>query len=368
MNTLNIERKAKVIEHLMEGTGIRASSRLCDVDKNTVLSLLRDVARGAESLHNRIVRNLDITHIEADELHSYVKRRQKNISAQDPPDIGEQWIWVAIGRTSKLIVSYHVGKRNDENAQIFMHDLRARLATVPVLSTDALPSYLGAVGAAFFGPDLPAGAVDYAQVVKSFYTQPGQRRKVKDGAVKNMSKRVICGTPRLEEVGTSYVEREMLTLRTHLRRFIRRGLGHSKKLEYHIASVAVFAAWANLCRPCEPLKGNSPAQSLGLAKHRWSTVEFVDACLGAEPCPPPFPQAMMRRVPADVPARVTSTGRTLMLVKPGSSAAPKVEPRLVPVRKAEQLSLFDLPPSKPSKPLPPKGSQLSLFDEAPKKE
>jgi hypothetical protein len=38
------------------------------VDKDTVLSLLLSVAHGAEALHNRLVRDLDVVHIEADEL------------------------------------------------------------------------------------------------------------------------------------------------------------------------------------------------------------------------------------------------------------------------------------------------------------
>ncbi len=51
-----LAKRAEVVEHLMEGNGIRPTSRLFGVGKNTVLSLLLVVARDAEALHNRLVR------------------------------------------------------------------------------------------------------------------------------------------------------------------------------------------------------------------------------------------------------------------------------------------------------------------------
>ena len=47
MHVLPLAKRAEVVEHLMEGNAIRPTSRLCGVDKNTVLSLLLTVARGA---------------------------------------------------------------------------------------------------------------------------------------------------------------------------------------------------------------------------------------------------------------------------------------------------------------------------------
>jgi len=153
MHVLPLEKRAEIIEHLMEGNGVRPASRLCRVSRNTIASLLLAVARGATWLHNRLVRDLDVVHIEADELHSFVKKRVKNITPADPPEIGEQWVWIAFARATKLIVSWRVGRRDEENAVLFMRDMRARLSTVPILSTDGLQAYLTAVGEAFFSPE-----------------------------------------------------------------------------------------------------------------------------------------------------------------------------------------------------------------------
>lgn len=40
MSRLSAEKRGEVIEHLMEGVGVRPTARLCGVDKNTVGSLL----------------------------------------------------------------------------------------------------------------------------------------------------------------------------------------------------------------------------------------------------------------------------------------------------------------------------------------
>lgn len=369
MHVLPLAKRAEVIEHLMEGNGMRPTSRLCGVNRKTVAALLLDVARGAEALHNRLVRDLDVVHIEADELHSFVKKRVKNITPADPPEIGEQWVWIAFARASKLIVSWRVGKRDDVNAKAFMLDMRARLVTVPILSTDGLQAYLSAVGEAFFNPDLPPGAVHFGQVVKNF---SGNRRDYDKVAPAHgpprVSKRVICGAPDAGEISTSITKREMLALRTNLRRLVRRGSGHSKSLEHHTAAVGAFATWANFCRPNSALKGKTPAQATGIADHRWTTIEFVEACLAAEPCDPPSPGALVRRADVQAPTRITTTGRTLTLVRPATrpaKPAPAPAKPAVPAASRGQLDLFAAAPARlaePPKPIPPHGTQLSLFD------
>jgi hypothetical protein len=102
----------------------------------------------------------------------------------------------------------------------------------------------------------------------------------------------------------STTEREMLALRTNLRRLVRCGSGHSKSREHHTAAVAAFATWANFCRPSSALKGKTPAMVSGLADHRWTTIEYVEACLLAEPCEPPAPVPLARRAVPEMPARV----------------------------------------------------------------
>ena len=56
---------------------------------------------------------------------------------------------------------------------------------------------------------------------------------------------VIAGDPDPKHISTSYVERQNLTMRMHMRRFTRLTNGFSKKLENHIHMVALYTVFYN---------------------------------------------------------------------------------------------------------------------------
>jgi len=360
-NVLPLSRQAEVFAHLMEGAGVRAASRLTDVSQPTVLRLLLAIGQGYDRVHDRLVRGLSIEHIEGDELHSYVKVREKNLPEVHDDAIGEQWVYLASAKTAKLVVSYRVGKRTQETTDAFLADLRARLVTIPVLSTDAYPGYPRAVGAAFTD-------IDYAQVVKSF--NGGKRGRLKsDGP--GMTKRTIWGAPNLDECSTSHAERLNLSFRTQLRRLVRRGTGASKTLAHHRASISAYVGFFNFCRVHMALRV-TPAMQSGITDHVWSAEEFVAACLSEPEGEAPSPQPLTPRPGAPGASRKTSTGVWLRAVPtPGSKPAPT--PAAMAERQGDLFAWAAAHPEKtaqsepsavkPSKPLPPKGTQLKLFDD-----
>lgn len=60
-----------------------------------------------------------------------------------------------------------------------------------------------------------------------------------------LSRDVVSGDPD-QYVSTSYVERQNLSLRMASRRFARLTNGFSKKLDNHVAAVALYVAHYNL--------------------------------------------------------------------------------------------------------------------------
>jgi IS1 family transposase len=327
-NHLPLEKRVDVVRHLVEGMSVRGMERLTGVSIPTVLSTILRMGAGCDSLHNALVRDLDVHEIELDEQWSYIAKKQKHVTEADPAEFGDCYTYIALARTKKLIVSYRVGKRDEADTKAFVGDLRARLVTIPMISTDGWQSYPVAVGQSF------GGSVDHAVINKNYKHGKGRRSgnefdKYAPADVDFITKKVAHGAPNLDRASTSHVERLNLTNRMHIRRFMRRGNAFSKKIEHHRAAVSLHVMWYNFCRVHESLRV-TPAMEAGITKHVWSVQELVERALAAEPCAPPEPKKLAppAKLPGEKPvtARQTSTGSWLRVVQGGKSAqndAPK---------------------------------------------
>lgn len=99
-----------------------------------------------------------------------------------------------------------------------------------------------------------------------------------------VSREVVSGDSE-QYVSTSYVERQNLSLRMASRRFTRWTNGFSKKLDNHVAAVALYVAHYNLCRTHEALR-TTPAKALGVADKAWTVAQLIDAALSVAPALP----------------------------------------------------------------------------------
>jgi hypothetical protein len=158
----------------------------------------------------------------------------------------------------------------------FMDDLRDRLANRVQLTSDGHRAYLDAVEEAF-GAD-----VDYAQLVKLYgptITAPGRYSPAQFTASK---KTRIGGNPDIEHVSTSFVERQNLTMRMHMRRFTRLTNGFSKKLENHAHAVALHMMYYNFVRIHKTLRV-TPAMAADITDRLWEISDIVKLVEDAEP-------------------------------------------------------------------------------------
>jgi len=88
-------------------------------------------------------------------------------------------------------------------------------------------------------------------------------------------KREITGNPDPKHVSTSFVERQNLTMRMHMRRFTRLTNAFSKKIENHACAVALHSMYYNFVRLHQTLKV-SPAMAAGVTDRLWEMVDVVD--------------------------------------------------------------------------------------------
>jgi len=92
--------------------------------------------------------------------------------------------------------------------------------------------------------------------------------------------RIWTGDPDPSRVSTSYVERNNLTMRMHMRRFTRLTNAFSKKLENLKAAVALHFAHYNLCRIQSSLR-ITPAMAAGIADGVWGVESLLPGIVGS---------------------------------------------------------------------------------------
>jgi IS1 family transposase len=273
MRKLPSAERARILHMLCEGMSIRAITRLTGASKNTVSKLLIDAGKACMAYHDQFVRRVKAGRIQVDEIWTFTYAKQAHVKeAKAAPDgAGDTWTWTAIDADTKLIVSYLVGQRDAECALDFMHDLRSRLRNRVQLTSDGLANYLVAVEGAF-GDD-----VDYAQLVK-IYGEPryatGPDRRYSPGECCGARKRRVTGNPDPREVCTSFVERQNLTMRMHMRRFTRLTNAFSKKVENHAYAVALHMMYYNFVRLHQSLRV-TPAMAAGVSDRLWEIGDIV---------------------------------------------------------------------------------------------
>lgn len=281
MNVLSREKQVEVIAALCEGVGIRTASRLTGVNRGTVANLALRVGMGCMELHDRIMVGVRTERLELDELWSFVGKKQKNVQRHEIHAKGDQYVFIGMAGTQKAIISWGVGKRNAESTMDFLHDLRSRVIGQPEISTDGFHPYRMAIRDAF-GPDASHGVIVKTYSVTNLAKDAVTRYS--PAQVVAVSRDVVSGDPE-QYVSTSYVERQNLTLRMASRRFTRLTNGFSKKLDNHVAAVALYVAHYNLCRTHEALR-TTPAKALGVADKAWTVAQLVDAALAVAPALP----------------------------------------------------------------------------------
>jgi IS1 family transposase len=272
-NVLPRTKQLAVIGALVEGCSIRSTERMCGVHRDTVMRLGARVGEGCANLLSEIMVDLPCERLELDELWAFVGKKQRHVRAGDAITAGDTWTWVAIDAETKLVPSLMTGKRDATTANAFIKDLAARLRGRVQVTTDGLRAYVAPLAQAF-GPD----GVDYAQLHKTYEAEATGPGRYSPPKVTGTEKTPVFGFPVEELVSTSYVERQNLTMRMGNRRFTRLTNAHSKKIENHVASVALHFAHYNFARVHSTLRC-TPAMAAGVATTVWSLGELVDTAL-----------------------------------------------------------------------------------------
>ncbi|WP_437490613.1 IS1 family transposase [Sorangium sp. So ce1014] len=329
-NMLSAERRLEVLAALVNGTSIRAASRMTGVHQDTIGRFAQAIGEGCARLHDRMVRDLTSPLVDIDEMHSWCGRRQIHVdpTKHDAATSGEQWTWAAICRTSKLIIAWHVGKRDQESADALVEDVRARLVVMPQITTDGLGLYAQPIAANF------GRAVPYMQTVKNFSARPGKPGTSETFAVARgvdfIQKRAVFGTPDPAKATNYAIERSNLTARQWNARLRRRTLAFSKKVTRHRAAIALHYVYVNLCHIPRNVR-ITPAMAAGITDTVWTLEQLKVAALAEPAGEKPEPQPLTIPKPEGA-ARELPAGRGWLRVvdggSPGATPTPQPPPQV----------------------------------------
>lgn len=264
-NVLSTEKQAIAIGALCEGSSIRSVERMTGIHRDTVMRLGVRVGEACRNLMDETMRELPCAKIEVDEIWGFVGKKDRNVTESDSADLGSVWTWVAIDPESKAVPTFRVGKRDAATGNAFVSDLESRMKGRIQLSSDGLNLYGPAVEAAF------AGEVDYGTCVKTFQTTDTDG-KYSPGHMLTAKRTTVTGEK--FRACTSYVERQNLTMRLHMKRLARLTLGFSKKLENFRAATALHFAYYNFVKTHTTIRC-TPAMALNVSSRLWKVEDLV---------------------------------------------------------------------------------------------
>jgi IS1 family transposase/transposase-like protein len=304
------ERLVWAVGALAEGLGMRAVARVFEVDPNTVLAWLLEVADHAAAFSRYFVHDVRVTQVQLDELFALLSAVKvgevSEAQALKRLSRSPHWVWGAIDPVSKLLLTIDVGDRTLATAQGVIHQVVQVLAPdcVPLFLTDGFKEYMTALLAHYGhwvqpsrrrvqGPApkarwMPLPQLLYAQVVKRY-----RRRRLM-----SLRHRVVFGTIDAVQqvlaawgwqINTAFIERVNLNIRQHVAAVGRRVTTLCKHEDGLRQQLALYQVYYNFCLPHaslrqplpqpEPTNGTgsarlwrpyTPAMVAGLTEHVWT--------------------------------------------------------------------------------------------------
>jgi len=268
-STIPLAQVEKVLQLLIEGCSVRSAERISGLHRDTILKLLVAAGEKCEKLMARLIVNVPVQDIEADEIWSFIQKKEKQVTQDDDPNYGDAYCFVAIERNTKLVVNFALGKRNQATTDIFIEGLRHATARQGFqITADGFVPYVSAI------ENTLADRVSFSQLIKVYRATPEGERKYSPAEVVSTEVVPVLGDPDPRRVCTSIVERQNLTMRMQMRRLTRLTNGFSKKWENHWAALCLHFAYYNFCRIHRSIRV-TPAMQAGITDRVWDIAELL---------------------------------------------------------------------------------------------
>jgi transposase-like protein/IS1 family transposase len=270
---LPLDRATAILSLLCEGMSVRSVERVTGVHRDTILRLLVLAGERCQRVMQRKIEAIPVRDVEADEIWGYVGKKQASLwpYEQEKRMVGDAYCFVAMERTSKLVLTFHLGKRTQRSTDAFITKLRMATADSHFqITTDGFRPYVQAIHT------ILQDKVSFAQLVKVYASPRDGEQRYSPGDVVDAKPLPVFGRPDMKRVCTSHIERQNLSIRMGMRRMTRLTNAFSKKWENLEAAYALWFAYYNFCRVHRTLRV-TPAMESGITGHQWTIQELLAA-------------------------------------------------------------------------------------------
>ncbi len=298
---------AVVLAALAEGLDPSAAERVFGYRQTTITTWLSRAGEHAQILHGRCFSNLQLPHLQLDELRTRLRSSAHVL-----------WLWLAIDPSTKLLPVLQLGPRTQHAAHTVIHSLRQLLAPgyLPLFTSDGLNVYFYAL-TAHFGQWLAgsrrgrkalqwqvAAGLIYGQVKKSY-----RRRKLarvthvmRLGTQADLTV-ALQGKGFSGRLNTAFIERVNLTVRHGVAALARRTWATAQQAPQLLAHLEWWRAYYHFVRPhvalrmalvqprerggklvAQRYRQRTPAMAAGRTNRRWATREVLCYPLPPMPC------------------------------------------------------------------------------------
>ena len=139
-----------VLQLLVEGNSIRSIERITGIEKKPICTSLRVAGERCEDLMKRKMRKVKVKELQLDEIWTYCRMKEKSKTRRKITSdrIGDAYCFTAFERDSKLLLTWHLGRRTEEDTYAFtekIYDAVDGTTNIIQVTTDGWGSYPGAL-------------------------------------------------------------------------------------------------------------------------------------------------------------------------------------------------------------------------------